>query len=72
MATKVLIFQVDAVLRLIETLSPSLSAEEITAIRRTLALAYESTGDILERRNLEIEGFTLVGEFRSHSLSSLC
>ena len=63
-----LVIQVDAVLYLIETLSPSLSANDIIAIRQALALAYDGAGVVLERRNLETEGVTLAGEFHGYSL----
>jgi len=67
-----LMFHLDSALHLIEVLSPSLSVDEIIAIRRGLAAACDTVGDILEQRNLEAEGITLVGEFCGRSLSPIC
>ena len=44
-----IIRQLEAILQLIEALSPSLSASEVTDIRRALARIYDSMGIILVR-----------------------
>lgn len=63
--------QVDATLRLIRSLSLSLSPNEIIEIRQGLAYAYDSIGVVLEERNLRVEGFTSVCEFGANSLDSI-
>jgi len=63
--------QLDATLELIAAPSSSLTDSEITGIRQALAHAYTTLGVVLEERNLEIEGVTLVCKFGTNPLNSL-
>lgn len=63
--------QLNATLQLVATLSPSLTPSEIAEIRRSLARAYDSIGVVLEDRNLQAEGVTLIREFGTEFLDSV-
>jgi len=63
--------QLNAMLQLIATLSPSLTPNEIMEIRRGLAHAYNSIGIVLEDRNLQAEGATPICEFGTKFLDSV-
>ena len=63
--------QLNAMLQLVATLSPSLTPSEIAEIRRSLARAYNSIGVVLEDRNLQAEGVTLIREFGTEFLDSV-
>ena len=53
--------QLDATLRLVGTLSPSLSTYELVAARHALLQAYTAIGQVVVSRNLETEGIALIG-----------
>ena len=63
--------QLDAVLQLVETLSTSLTALEIMAVRQSLLHAYVSMGQALILRNLETDGITFIGKSHSSFLDRL-
>ena len=63
----VILQQLEAALRLVETLSSSLTPLEIVAVRQNLLEAYVSMGQALASRNLEAEGITTIGESYNHS-----
>lgn len=65
-----LLRQVDAVLQLVEALTPSLSIEDIANIRYGLALALDGVRAALEERTLEAEGVALAGKFFHDSLAT--
>ena len=61
--------QLDTTLRLVETMSPSLSAEEISSIRGALQRSYCTMGGALQSRNLAANGADIYHEFGKHPLN---
>ena len=60
--------QLDATLQLVETMSPSLSAEEISSIRGALQRSFCAMGGALQSRNLGANGADLYRKFGRHPL----